>query len=76
MPSRFTEMVLGGLGTLRWPSLVTIPLTRSTLIELTETGRRAEVARDWGGCGLLLNGGRAPVWEDEDALEMNDGDVR
>ena len=55
---------------------MTVPLTRSTLIELTETGRRAEVARDWGGCGLLLNGGRAPVWEDEDALEINDGDVR
>ena len=75
VPSCFTEMVLGGLGTLRLPPWVTIPLTRCTLVKLTETEGRAEVARHWGECGLLFSGGRAPIWEDEDALEVNDGDV-
>ena len=65
----------GWVGDSQVPPWVTIPLTRCTLVKLTETEGRAEVARRWGERGLLFSGGRAPIWEDEDALEVNDGDV-
>ena len=70
---------LGGLGTLRLPP----PGDDSTYMKhLSQTDRdrgKAEVAGNWGegwGARASVYWGRAPVCEDKEALEMNDGDVR